>query len=98
MEKIKFALVGCGSIGKRHAAVIDAEPEAQLVVKHDQGSMHDEYVSVIASGSISFTNVWTRRISSAILYHGAMICIGFPREQYAFLSQILQATLNGTFH
>jgi predicted dehydrogenase len=32
MEKrIKFAVVGCGSIGKRHVAVIDAEEKAELV-------------------------------------------------------------------
>lgn len=29
--KIKFAVVGCGSIGKRHVAVIDAESAADLV-------------------------------------------------------------------
>jgi len=31
MKKIKFAVVGCGSIGKRHIAVLDAEPNAELV-------------------------------------------------------------------
>ncbi|PBQ31510.1 oxidoreductase [Sphingobacteriaceae bacterium] len=31
MSKIKFAIVGCGSIGKRHIAVLDAEPEAEIV-------------------------------------------------------------------
>jgi predicted dehydrogenase len=31
MEKIKFAVVGCGSIGKRHIAVIDAEERAELI-------------------------------------------------------------------
>jgi UDP-N-acetyl-2-amino-2-deoxyglucuronate dehydrogenase len=30
-NQIKFAVVGCGSIGKRHLAVIDAEPMAELV-------------------------------------------------------------------
>lgn len=28
---LRFALVGCGAIGKRHVAVLDAEPKAQLV-------------------------------------------------------------------
>ena len=28
---ISFAIVGCGSIGKRHIAVLDAEPLANLV-------------------------------------------------------------------
>lgn len=31
MDKIKFAIVGCGHIGKRHIAVIDAEEKAELV-------------------------------------------------------------------
>lgn len=31
MTKIKFAIIGCGSIGKRHIAVIDADPNAELV-------------------------------------------------------------------
>jgi UDP-N-acetyl-2-amino-2-deoxyglucuronate dehydrogenase len=31
MNKIKFAIVGCGSIGKRHLAVLDAEPMAEIV-------------------------------------------------------------------
>ncbi|BAO55401.1 Gfo/Idh/MocA family protein [Nonlabens marinus] len=31
MENLKFAVVGCGNIGKRHAAVIDKEEHANLV-------------------------------------------------------------------
>jgi UDP-N-acetyl-2-amino-2-deoxyglucuronate dehydrogenase len=31
MDKIKFAIVGIGSIGKRHIAVLDAEPRAEIV-------------------------------------------------------------------
>ena len=30
MKKIRFAIVGCGSIGKRHIAVLDAEPDAEI--------------------------------------------------------------------
>ena len=30
-NKVRFAIVGCGSIGKRHIAVVDAEPNAELV-------------------------------------------------------------------
>jgi UDP-N-acetyl-2-amino-2-deoxyglucuronate dehydrogenase len=30
-KKVRFAIVGCGSIGKRHIAVVDAEPNAELV-------------------------------------------------------------------
>lgn len=35
-NKIKFAIVGCGSIGKRHVAVLDAEEEAELVAICDE--------------------------------------------------------------
>jgi UDP-N-acetyl-2-amino-2-deoxyglucuronate dehydrogenase len=31
MNKIKFAIIGCGSIGKRHIAVVDSEERAELV-------------------------------------------------------------------
>lgn len=31
MTKIKFAIIGCGNIGKRHIAVVDADPNAELV-------------------------------------------------------------------
>lgn len=30
-NKVKFAIVGCGSIGKRHIAVLDADPEAEVI-------------------------------------------------------------------
>lgn len=30
-NNIRFAVVGCGSIGKRHIAVLDAEPRAEIV-------------------------------------------------------------------
>jgi UDP-N-acetyl-2-amino-2-deoxyglucuronate dehydrogenase len=35
MTKKKFALIGCGSIGKRHVAVLDAEPNAEIVALCD---------------------------------------------------------------
>ncbi|MEM9982301.1 MAG: Gfo/Idh/MocA family oxidoreductase [Bacteroidota bacterium] len=31
MNNIKFAVIGCGNIGKRHIAVVDADPHAALV-------------------------------------------------------------------
>lgn len=33
--KIRFAIVGCGAIGSRHAAVIDAEPRAEITALCD---------------------------------------------------------------
>lgn len=35
MDKVKFAVIGCGHIGKRHVAVIQAEPHAELVAVCD---------------------------------------------------------------
>ncbi len=35
MNKIKFAVVGCGQIGKRHAAIIANHPQAQLTALID---------------------------------------------------------------
>ena len=31
MEKIKFAVVGCGNIGSRHLAILDADPRAEII-------------------------------------------------------------------
>ncbi len=35
MEKVKFAVVGCGHIGKRHAEMVLGNPEAELVALAD---------------------------------------------------------------
>jgi UDP-N-acetyl-2-amino-2-deoxyglucuronate dehydrogenase len=35
MNKVKFLIVGCGSIGKRHVAVLDAEEDAEIVAVCD---------------------------------------------------------------
>lgn len=35
MNDVKFAVVGCGNIGKRHLAVMDAEPRAKVVATCD---------------------------------------------------------------
>lgn len=35
MNKVKFAVIGCGNIGRRHIAVVDAEEDAQLVAIAD---------------------------------------------------------------
>jgi UDP-N-acetyl-2-amino-2-deoxyglucuronate dehydrogenase len=38
-DKIKFAVIGCGHIGKRHAEMIQRHPEAELVALIDTKSM-----------------------------------------------------------
>ena len=35
MSKIKFGIVGCGHIGKRHAEMVSRHPEAELVALCD---------------------------------------------------------------
>ena len=35
MNKIKFAVVGCGHIGKRHAEMVTRDPDAELVALCD---------------------------------------------------------------
>ncbi len=45
MNIIKFGIVGCGHIGKRHAAVIDNDPNAELVVVCDVDSQAANEVS-----------------------------------------------------
>ena len=53
--KIKFALVGCGAIGSRHAAVIDAEPRAEVVVLDSIGELAQVYqigTAVFVGGSL----------------------------------------------
>jgi len=45
LKKIKFAVVGCGSIGTRHLAVLDAEPNAELVALCDTDAKKREEMS-----------------------------------------------------
>jgi len=45
--KVKFALVGCGSIGKRHAAVLDSNPDAELVALCDEDGAKAEELSAL---------------------------------------------------
>lgn len=73
-EKISFSVVGCGSIGKRHIAVIDAEPRAILdsVCDVDYGRASDlaglysksikvyqDYTDMLKNMSASVVNICT---------------------------------------
>jgi UDP-N-acetyl-2-amino-2-deoxyglucuronate dehydrogenase len=40
-DKIKFAVIGCGHIGKRHAEMIQRNPESELVAMCDIVSKED---------------------------------------------------------
>jgi UDP-N-acetyl-2-amino-2-deoxyglucuronate dehydrogenase len=56
MNKVKFAVVGCGSIGKRHIAVLDADPDAQLVAICDLDENRAKELSDLYEGLPFFTN------------------------------------------
>ena len=56
MDKIKFAVVGCGSIGKRHIAVIDAEERAQLVAICDTDEKRVKELSDTYNGVPYYTD------------------------------------------
>lgn len=43
-KKIKFAVIGCGHIGKRHAEMIDRNPEAELVALVDTKEKKDLFI------------------------------------------------------
>jgi predicted dehydrogenase len=44
-QKIRFAIAGCGHIGKRHAAMIMQNPEAELVAMADVDPVREKEVS-----------------------------------------------------
>lgn len=72
-EKKKFAVVGCGSIGARHLAVIDAEPGAELVAfcdndknalaKHKpyyrRAKYYEDYEKMLDENQIDVVNICT---------------------------------------
>lgn len=55
-RKIKFAIVGCGSIGKRHVAVLDAEQDAELVAICDTDEKRCRELSELYGGIRYFTD------------------------------------------
>ena len=56
MNKVKFAVVGCGSIGKRHIAVLDADPDAQLVAICDLDENRAKELSDLYEGVPFFSD------------------------------------------
>ena len=48
---VRFAVVGCGHIGKRHAAMIQAAPEARLVAVVDNAWSTSDLEDVVKDGS-----------------------------------------------
>ncbi len=56
MEKIKFAIIGCGSIGSRHIAVVDADQRSEIVAICDINSNRLNQLSTTYNGLRAFTS------------------------------------------
>jgi predicted dehydrogenase len=55
-QKVRFAVVGCGSIGKRHIAVLDANPNAEIVAICDIRQQQAQELSELYGGLPVFTD------------------------------------------
>jgi predicted dehydrogenase len=70
-DKIKFAVVGCGHIGKRHAEMINRHPEAELVALSDikpRKELGLEY------SEVPFFSSTEELLASGIDFHVVNIC------------------------
>ena len=90
MEPVKFAVVGCGHIGKRHAEMITRNAEAELVALIDT---KDKQVLKIDQYSVPFFSTLESFLQSGI--HTDVINIATPNGTHAALA--LQ-TLNSNKH
>jgi UDP-N-acetyl-2-amino-2-deoxyglucuronate dehydrogenase len=63
MKKIKFAVVGCGSIGKRHVAVLDAEVNAELVAICDLDENKCKELTALY-GNVPYFTSFTKMLDS----------------------------------
>jgi len=82
MKKIKFSVVGCGNIGKRHVAVIDAEERAEVVSICD---IDEEKCKKLASiyGGIPYYTDYSQLISET---NADVINIATPHGLHAEMS------------
>jgi len=84
MKKIKFAVVGCGHIGKRHAEMIQRNNEAELVALIDVKNIEDLNIEVF---KVPFFNSLKSFLESEILVD--VINIATPNGFHA--SQALES-------
>ncbi|MFI5150581.1 MAG: Gfo/Idh/MocA family protein [Bacteroidia bacterium] len=56
MKKIKFAVIGCGSIGQRHVAVLDAEAGAEIVAVCDIDEQKCKKIAETYPGITAYTD------------------------------------------
>jgi len=80
--KIKFAVVGCGSIGKRHVAVIDAENKAELVALCDINPTPANELSQLY-GNVPVFNSYTEMLAHT---HADIISICTPHGLHASMT------------
>jgi UDP-N-acetyl-2-amino-2-deoxyglucuronate dehydrogenase len=72
-EKIKFAIVGCGHIGKRHAVMIVNNPESELVALADSRPLEELGLDIDA---VPFFNSLDALLASPISFD--VLCIASP--------------------
>jgi UDP-N-acetyl-2-amino-2-deoxyglucuronate dehydrogenase len=83
-NKIKFAVIGCGHIGKRHATMIQQHNDAQLVALCD---IRDPEILGIAPFDVPFFNTIESLLASPIEFDA--VCIASPNGFHE--NQALQA-------
>ena len=78
----RFGIVGCGSIGKRHIAVLDAESRAELVAICDNGS------TALAAQSELYPYLTAYSNYAEMLAKGGfdVVCIATPHELHTEMS------------
>ncbi|WKN45153.1 Gfo/Idh/MocA family protein [Tunicatimonas pelagia] len=82
MRKIRFGVVGCGHIGRRHIAVIEAESQAEMVAICDVDQQVLQKLSADYPQVISYTN-YERMLAEAAI---DIICICTPHGLHSIMS------------
>ncbi len=85
MSKIRFAVVGCGIIGKRHAAIIAGHPDCQLVGLCDIGAVDELGLSGYIATGIPFFDDIHALLSADIQID--VVCVCTPNGLHAVQSK-----------
>ncbi len=72
-KKIKFAVIGCGHIGKRHAAMVSSNPECELVALCD---VKNRSLLQLENYAVPFFNSIDELLDSKIAFD--VLCIATP--------------------
>ena len=84
---VRFAVVGCGHIGKRHVAMIQAAPEAQLVAVVDKAWTEGNMAEVVKAGSWAEGACAYRSLSEALHAHQLdVIAVATPNGSHVELA------------